>query len=126
VAEGFAGGGGPVGAVQVADRLRLPEGTAFAALAALERKGFLARVAAPPETYLPRRSPAGLRVAELWVAMGGDMGAADGDALARLLAEASAAITGAMGSTTIQDLIDAGPGPARAPARHPADLAGPA
>ncbi len=128
VAEAFARGAGPVRAARLAERLRLPEGTIFAALAALERQGFLARVDGPLEAYLPRRAPATIRVADLWQALGGRMGAGDGDALARLLAGASEASLRAMGSTTVQDLIDAGAAQAAmeaAPPR-PADLKEPA
>jgi DNA-binding IscR family transcriptional regulator len=101
-----------VRAAQAAERLRLPEGTIFAALAELERQGFLARVDGPSEAYLPSRAPATIRVADLWQALGGRMGAADGDALARLLAGACEASVRAMGSTTVQDLLDAGASPA--------------
>ncbi len=128
VAESFARSTGPMTATQVADRLRLPEGMAFAALAELERKGFLARVAAPAESYLPSRTPVTIKVADLWRELGGGMGAADGDALARLLAGAAEATMRHMGPTTVQDLIDAGhpTGPVEAAAQRPAKLTEPA
>ena len=130
VAEAFVRGSGPVRAARLAERLRLPEGTIFAALAELERQGFLARVEGPSEAYLPRRAPATIRVADLWQALGGRTGAAEGDALARLLAGAAEASARAMGSTTVQDLIDAGASPAAAAAGSmappPADLTDPA
>lgn len=114
VAESFARGGGPVTGTQVGERLLLPERTAFTILAELERQGYVARVAGLGGAYLPRRAPAGVRVAELWQALGGSMGTPDDDALGRLLAGAADATTRALGTTTIQDLLDAGPGGAAA------------
>lgn len=110
VAESFVRGGGPVSGAQVARKLLLPEGTAYAILVELERRGYLARVATPAEGYLPRRDPAGVRLADLWQTLGGDMGAGGDDPLGRLLARASGATLQSLGSTTIQDLIEAGPG----------------
>jgi membrane protein len=109
VAEAFVRGGGPVTATQVAQRASLPEGTAFAGLAKLERQGYVARVTAPGDAYLPRHIPSAVKVVELWRALGGRMGSADGDQLDRLLTGAAAATERAFGSTTIQDLLDAGP-----------------
>jgi hypothetical protein len=46
---------------------------------------------------------------DLWHALGGGMGGADGDRLDRLLTGAATATERAFGSTTIQDLLDAEP-----------------
>ncbi len=128
VAASFGRGDGPVMAHQIAERLGLSEKAAFALLAHLERLGYLARVAAPAEAYLPSRAPAGIRVVALWQALGGDMGDPHGDPLARLLASASNATLQAMGTTTIQDLVDAEAGRSPAGAGPPVreDLAEPA
>lgn len=92
------------------------EGEALAILAEVERHGYLARVAAPTGAYLPCRAPAAIRVVDLWRALGGGMGAPDGDPLGRLLAGAADATARALGATTVQDLIDAGPRAAAEPA----------
>jgi membrane protein len=109
VADAFVRGGGPVTATQVAQRASLPEGTAFAGLAKLERQGYVARVTAPGDAYLPQHAPSAVKVVELWDALGGRMGSANGDQLDRLLGGAAAATERALGSTTVQDLLDAGP-----------------
>ena len=112
VAEAFVKGGKPVTAVQVAQQVLIPEGMAFEALAGLERQGYVARVAAPAGAYLPRRAPSSVKVADLWHDLGGRMGTSDGDLLDRLLAGAGDATAQALGATTVQDLLDAGPGSA--------------
>jgi membrane protein len=110
VAEAFVKGGKPVTAVQVAQQVLIPEGMAFEALAGLERQGYVARVAAPAGAYLPRRAPSSVKVADMWHDLGGRMGTSEGDLLDRLLAEACDATAQALGATTVQDLLDAGPG----------------
>jgi membrane protein len=112
VAEAFVKGGKPVTAVQVAQQVLIPEGMAFEALAGLERQGYVARVAAPAGAYLPRRAPSSVKVADLWHDLGGRMGTSEGDLLDRLLAGAGDASAQALGATTVQDLLDAGPGSA--------------
>jgi len=110
VAEAFVKGGKPVTAVQVSQQVLIPEGMAFEALAGLERQGYVARVAAPAGAYLPRRAPSSVKVADLWHDLGGRMGTSGGDLLDRLLAEVCDATAQALGATTVQDLLDAGPG----------------
>jgi membrane protein len=128
VAESFVKGEGPVTGSRVAERLLLPEGTAFALLVELERRGYLARVAGPVEAYLPCRTPAGVRVVDLWRALGGAMGSSHDDPLGRLLSDAADATTRALGGTTVQDLIDAASGSATARVSGPVpeDVAEPA
>lgn len=109
VAEAFVKGGKPVTAVQVAQQVPLRNDVASASLAELERQGYVARVASPPDAYLPRRAPASVKVADLWHDLGGEMALSDGDRLDRLLTGASDAAERAFGSATVQDLLDAGP-----------------
>jgi len=108
MAEAFARGSEPVTVSQVAQQVRVPEGIALAILVELERHGYAARVARPDGAYLPRRSPASVKVAELWHALGGRMALSDGDMLDRLLAEAGRSTVRTLGNTTVQDLLDAG------------------
>jgi membrane protein len=112
MAEAFAKGSEPVTVAHVAQRVQIPEGIAFAILAGLERQGYVARVVAPAGAYLPRRAPLSVKVADLWHDLGGRMGTSEGDLLDRLLAEACDATAQALGATTVQDLLDAGPGSA--------------
>jgi len=109
VAEAFVKGGKPVTAIQVSQQVLIPEGMAFEALAGLERQGYVARVTAPAGAYLPRRAPSSVKVADLWHDLGGEMALSDGDRLDRLLTGAADAAERAFGSTTVQDLLDAGP-----------------
>ncbi|MGH7410945.1 MAG: YhjD/YihY/BrkB family envelope integrity protein [Candidatus Methylomirabilis sp.] len=109
VAKAFVKDGGPVTGAQVAQRVLIPEGIALAALAELERQGYVARVAEPVGAYLPRRAPASVRVAELWQALGGRVGASGGDPLDQLLSGAADASARALGSTTVQDLFEGRP-----------------
>lgn len=121
MAEAFARGSEPVTVSQVAQQVRVPEGIALAILVELERHGYAARVARPDGAYLPRRSPASVKVAELWHALGGRMGLTGVDPLDQLLTGAADATTRALGSTTVQDLLESdpawsgkgAPGPAR-------------
>jgi hypothetical protein len=69
-------------------------------------------VTAPAGAYLPRRAPSSVKVADLWHDLGGRMGTSEGDLLDRLLAGAGDASAQALGATTVQDLLDAGPGSA--------------
>ena len=85
----------------------LRDDVASAGLAELERQGYVARVASPPDAYLPRRAPATVKVADLWHDLGGGMALSDGDMLDRLLAEAARSTTRTLGHTTVQDLLDA-------------------
>ena len=119
MAEAFARGSEPVTVSQVAQQVRVPEGIALAILVELERHGYAARVARPDGTYLPRRSPASVKVAELWHALGGRMALSDGDMLDRLLAEAARSTVRTLGNTTVQDLLDAGAASAAAEATPP-------
>jgi membrane protein len=112
MAEAFAKGSEPVTVAHVAQRVQIPEGIAFAILAGLERQGYVARVVAPAGAYLPRRAPLSVKVADLWHDLGGRMGTSEGDLLDRLLAGAGDATAQALGATTVQDLLDAGPGSA--------------
>lgn len=112
VSEAFVMSGAPMTAAQVAQRVLIPEGMAFEALAGLERQGYVARVAAPAGAYLPRRAPTSVKVADLWHDLGGRMATSEGDLLDRLLAGAGDATAQAFGATTVQDLLDAGPGSA--------------
>jgi len=112
MSEAFVMSGAPMTAAQVAQRVLIPEGMAFEALAGLERQGYVARVAAPAGAYLPRRAPSSVKVADLWHDLGGRMGTSEGDLLDRLLAGAGDATAQAFGATTVQDLLDAGPGSA--------------
>jgi membrane protein len=112
VAEAFVKGGKPLTAVQVAQQVPLRDDVATASLAELERQGYVARVASPPDAYLPRRAPATVKVADLWHDLGGGMALSDGDMLDRLLAEAARSTARTLGHTTVQDLLDAGPGSA--------------
>jgi DNA-binding IscR family transcriptional regulator len=109
VAEAFVKGGKPVTAIQVAQQVPLRDDVASASLAELERQGYVARVASPPDAYLLRRAPASVKVADLWQDLGGEMALSDGDRLDRLLTGAADAAERAFGSTTVQDLLDAGP-----------------
>jgi membrane protein len=120
MAEAFARGSEPVTVAQVAQQVRVPEGIAFAILAELERHGYAARVATPAGAYLPRRSPASVKVAELWHALGGRMGLSGGDPLNQLLTGAADATTRALGSTTVQDLLESDPDWSRKGAPGPA------
>jgi membrane protein len=120
VAESFARGGGPVTATQMAGRLSVSEETAGAILAELERQGYLARVAGPVIAYLPCRPASSVAMADLWQALGGRIGAPDGDPVDQILARAADASMRTLGTTTIQDLIDAAesaPPAAAAPTR---------
>ncbi len=107
VAAAFVKGDQPLTAARVAERATLSEGAAFAALAELERQGYVARMAAPAGAYLPRRAPASVKVVELWRALSGRMGASAGDPVDRLLAGAVEGAARAFGTTTVQDLLDA-------------------
>ncbi len=107
VAEAFVKGGKPVTAVQVAQQVPLRDDVASASLAELERQGYVARVASPPDAYLPRRAPATVKVADLWHDLGGGIALSDGDMLDRLLAEAARSTARTLGHTTVQDLLDA-------------------
>jgi membrane protein len=107
VAEAFVKGGKPVTAVQVAQQVPLRDDVASASLAELDRQGYVARVASPPDAYLPRRAPATVKVADLWHDLGGGMASSDGDMLDRLLAEAARSTARTLGHTTVQDLLDA-------------------
>lgn len=126
MAEAFARGSEPVTVSQVAQQVRVPEGIALAILVELERHGYAARVARPDGAYLPRRSPASVKVAELWHALGGRMGLSGGDPLNQLLTGAADATTRAFGSTTVQDLLESDPAWSRQGAPGPAreDLTG--
>lgn len=104
VVDAFVNGEGPVAAGRLCERMALPEGTVVAALHELERRGYLARVAAGGG-FLPCRHPASVSIAEMWQALGGRMGVADGDELDRLLASAAGAAARVLGSTTVQDLV---------------------
>jgi membrane protein len=119
VAEAFVKGSKPVTAVQVAQQVPLRDDVATASLAELERQGYVARVASPPDAYLPRRAPATVKVADLWHDLGGRMALSDGDMLDRLLAEAARSTVRTLGNTTVQDLLDAGAASAAAEATPP-------
>lgn len=120
MAEAFARGSEPVTVSQVAQQVRVPEGIALAILVELERHGYAARVARPDGAYLPRRSPASVKVAELWHALGGRMGLTGVDPLDQLLTGAADATTRAFGSTTVQDLLESDPAWSRQGASGPA------
>jgi DNA-binding IscR family transcriptional regulator len=119
MAEAFARGSEPVTVSQVAQQVRVPEGIALAILVELERHGYAARVARPDGAYLPRRSPASVKVADLWHDLGGGIALSDGDMLDRLLAEAARSTVRTLGNTAVQDLLDAGAASAAAEATPP-------
>jgi len=125
VADAFVRSDEPATAAQVAQRVLIPEGMAFEALAELERQGYVARVVSPAGAYLPRCAPASVKLVDLWLALGGRVATSDGDLLERLLAGAGDATARALGTTTVQDLIDSGPASATGETAGPAreDLA---
>ncbi len=106
VAEAFVKSGEPVTPAQVAMRLQLSEDSALATLHALERQGYVARVVEPADAYLPRRTPASIKVGELWRALGGQRGTSNGDILDQLFGRAADATERAFGAMTVQDLLD--------------------